>query len=98
VGYGGGRFAARSNQPSSRERPHCTLDRTFREASGVGNFLVAGLNPHATGDAPPEVEIDKKCRWLMVVQDQVRHQRVDNVTIDTDVDRHAVYGNKNYSD
>jgi len=43
----------------------------------------------------PELQVHQKRGRLVVVQDEIRHQGVDHVRIDSELS-HGTYSNKNY--
>ena len=83
--HGGGMSARCLHQLAEMQRGKGALDRAFGKSGFIGQHAQTGIDrsPALARGAPGKIKIDEKCRWLLIVSDDIAHQYIQNVIIDS---------------
>ena len=80
----GGSMVARClHQLAELQRRDRCLDRAFGKPGFIGEHAQAGFNrlPALTGGAAGKKKVNEKCRWLLIVTDDITHQDIEDVVV-----------------
>src|SRR4051812_20497082 len=81
--YGSSMVARCLHQLAELQGGDRVLHCAFGKPGFIGEHAQAGFDglPALTGGAAGEKKIDEKCRWLLIVPDDITHQDIENVIV-----------------